>query len=306
MDHTVIALFALMLNAALGGPRRWYEATGFLRLATLPARTIRHLEQKLNREGRSAADRELRGQVVVAIVILICIVLGFAGGWILQHNLRFVEVVLVATMLPVRPIWDRTMALRKALSASDIASARQPLAGTPWKHHPLLDEYGVARAAIEMLAIDFSEKIVCPVLGYTFFGLPGLFVCKAITFLRDALIHAPEFSKGARMAHSILHTIPARLSAVLWLMSTLFLPSGTISGATKRILNSFLDDGPRALCVRVAATVARVSLGGPGSPYLTQWAEGGTAKVLPPHIRRAQASYLFAAIFLFVLLGAFF
>jgi adenosylcobinamide-phosphate synthase len=307
MDHhTVLLLCALALNAVFGGPKRVYDALGFSRLSFLPARAVLHLERKLNRESRSAADREWRGWVMAAAAILFGLVLGGIGHVLFQGNLRFIELLLVAVLLPVRPIRDRAAAIRLALFSGNVPAARQALAGTPWKHHALLDEYGVARAAIETLAVEFSEKLVCPVLGYLWLGLPGLFVCKLLTMLRDSLIHAPDFGKGARLSHSVLHTLPARLSTVLWLVTPMLLPSGDSAKAAKQVTKSFLDDGPRAHNVRMAAAVTQVSLGGPASPYLTQWATSGSPKALPADIRRAQASYLLATLFLFLLAGAFF
>lgn len=306
MDQAILVLCALLLNAAFGGPRHVYAKLGLHRLGQLPGRAIRQLERKLNRDHRPAADRELRGWLLVMAAIIACLVAGGISAWLLRHNLRFIELLIVSAMLPVRPIWDRASTIRACLAAGDIPQARHALIGTPWRHHALLDEFGLARAAIETTVVDFSEKLVCPILGYVLFGLPGLFICKLITLMRDVLSHAPEFSKGARFTHAVLHTLPSRLAAVMWLATPFFLPSGSINATAKRAATAFLAEAPRPLCVVVAAAVARVSLGGPTSPYLAQWAENGSPKAMPADIRRIQAGYIFASLFLFVFTGAFF
>jgi cobalamin biosynthesis protein CobD/CbiB len=306
MDHSLLVLCALLVNAAFGGPKAWYAAAGLTRFSVMPARALRDLERKLNREHRSAEDRRMRGWALLVCAVFSSLAIGSVGGWIFRDNARFIEIVLVAILLPVRPIWDRAAAIRAALVTIDIPAARQALTGTPWRHHALLDEFGLARAAIETTVVDFSEKIITPVLGYLLFGLPGLFICRSVTLLRDALAHAPDFGKGALLAHTVLHALPARLSALFWISGAAFLPQTNIPAALKRLSGAFINDRPRALCIKTAAAAGRLSLGGPTSPYLSTWAENGTAKASATDIRRGQTIYLFALIFLFVVTGAFF
>jgi adenosylcobinamide-phosphate synthase len=306
MDHTVIVLCALLLNALLAGPREWYAALKLTRITTLPARAIRHIERKLNRDHRLPEDLRLRGVVVVMAALIVAALIGAMLGWIFQHNLRFIELLLVAVLLPVRPTWDRVAALRKALLMGNTPAAKQELSGTAWRHYALLDEYGVARAGIEFLAVEFSEKIVCPVLGYLLLGLPGLFICKILTLLQDALIHAPQFGRAAQKAQLWLNIIPSRISALLWMIAACFFPMADPANIARRIGKPLVDDTPRALCVQMASAVSGVALGGPGSPYLSAWTLGSSPRALPVDIKRAQNAYQLATLFLFVLAGAFF
>jgi cobalamin biosynthesis protein CobD/CbiB len=306
MDHTVIVLCALLLNTLLAGPRRWYAALRMTHIATLPARLIRHVERKLNRDHRKPEDLRVRGLIVVLAALLIAAVSGALLDWVFQHNLTFIELVVVAILLPVRPVWDRVAAIRKALIANDLPAARQELSGTVWKHHALLDMHGVARAAIEYMMVEFSEKIVCPVLGYLLLGLPGLFIVVTLTLLQNAFAHAPQFGQAAQTAHRWLNIIPSRISALLWLIAACFFPMADPARIAKHIGKPLLDDTPRALCVHVASAVSRAVLGGPGSPYLSVWTQGQVQKALPVDIKRAQTTYALATLFLFVLTGAFF
>lgn len=306
MDRALLVLCALLLNAAIAGPREWYVKLGISRLAALPGRLARHAERKLNREHRSAEDRRLRGWAVVAAALFTAGLLGAPAAFLFANDLRFIELVLVALLLPVRPIWDRASAIRRGLAATDIPKARGALVGTPWKHHALLDEHGLARAAIETTAVDFSEKLVAPVLAYLWLGLPGLFIVKALSVLQSALAQAPEFGEAAAVTHRWLHFIPARLAAAFLLFSALFLTSANIAAAAKQVGAFLLTDTPRALMVRTQAAVLNLALGGPKSPYLGVWAESGAMKTLPSDISRALVAYLFACIGLFIFAGAFF
>lgn len=307
MNDAVLVLSALLLNALLGGARPWYATAGLTHIGLLPARAVRLLERKLNRDRRSTQDLEMRGWVLVIVALLAGVVLGSIGSAVFRNNLGFLEVVLVALLLPVRPIWDRAVAVRSALLATHLGEARNALAGTAWKHHAVLDEFGVARAVIETVAVDFSEKVVCPVLAYLCFGLPGLLIAKHLTLLQNMLGTSVDFGKAIRLAYQALHYIPSRFSALLWLAAAPFLPSGDIRHAAPPVLKRFLVDPPRTLCVRAAAAVIRTSLGGPTSVYAAPaWVDNGTLKALPIHIRRALAAFVFQNIFLFIFIGTFF
>lgn len=307
MDRALLVLCALLLNAAFGGPRAWYATLGLSRIGLLPARALRHFERKLNRDHRAPRDKETRGWLLVAALALASAVAGLLAGWLLQHDMRFFELLLAAVMLPVRPIWDRIAAIRVNLTENNLVQARVALSGSAWKHHALLDEQGVARAAMETTAVDFSEKIVCPMLGYLWFGLPGLFICKSLTMAREVLGGTAEFGRAARQAHEVLHYLPSRLSALLWIFTPLFLPSGNIQQTAKHILPRFIIAAPRPLSLRAVSVVVKVSLGGPSSPYAApEWTNIGTTRPLPADVRRAQAAFLFLNVFLFVFVGAFF
>src|SRR5687767_5653289 len=70
MERAVLVLSALLLNAFLAGPPRWYEALGLGKLSRLCAHIVRDAERRLNRDHRSASEREMRGILLVALVII--------------------------------------------------------------------------------------------------------------------------------------------------------------------------------------------------------------------------------------------
>jgi adenosylcobinamide-phosphate synthase len=82
-----------------------------------------------------------------------------------------------------------------------------------------LDANGVARAAIESLAENFSDGVVAPVFWYLLFGLPGLFAYKMANTLDSMIGHrTPQyrsFGWAAARLDDILNTVPAPLSGLL-------------------------------------------------------------------------------------------
>ena len=307
MDRPLLILYALLLNAALAGPRQFYAALGFSQFMRLPGSFIRDIERKLNREHRSLEERKLRGTVLTIAIIIVSLVAGWIGGAIF-HHFQWMELFIVTAALPVRSIWDRAAQMRRALSLGDLAKARQALEGTPWRHHALLDESGLARAAIETLSVHFSEKIIAPILGYALLGLPGLFLVKSVTLLEEMLAqpgYAEGFHQAPQLAHTIIHYVPSRLAAILWLAASIFLPSGKWGLSAKEIGDGMAQEPPHIMSLLAAASTLRVTLGGPASVYANKRWIGSGARATPGDIRRALYLFALLHLLLFILLGFF-
>lgn len=305
MDHALLALCALLLNAVLGGPRRWYAALGATRLGQIPARFLRALERKLNRQHRSTQQREWRGMVLVMAAVPTSIAAGAVAKWMLE-TIPFAEVLLLAVLLPVRPTWDIASHLRKQLSAGNLAQSRNTLKDTQWRHYALLDEHGLARAGIEILAVCFLEKILSPVCWYLLFGLPGLLACKTVTLMQETYSRPPataaDFGKAAIMVHGWMHWLPARIAFLFWFAARGFLPRETKFPPVRALLR---EVNPQRLVLLAASSALGVSLGGPTSVYVQEWIGGGPVKALPQDITRALFAYILLNVFLFLLAGFF-
>lgn len=310
MEHALLILCALLVNAVFGGPRRLHEALGLGRLTRLPAHGVRDVERRLNRENRSSKARRIRGWIVVGFVVFSCIVFGRLLGWIFQGNMQAGEVALLAFLLPFRSSLDTAGAIRKELRAHHLNAARQVLEHTAWRHHPKLDDHGLARAAIEILAVHFSEKIVAPVLFYILFGLPGFFVSRMVYIMQETLVRPTEseqaFGYGARKLHYLLHYIPARVTALLWICAAIFIPSATIGDSASQISKGLLGESPQDIALLSASSVLHVGLGGPMSAYMHEgWVGPGTARIGDADIKRAMRAYVLLHVLLFCLIGLF-
>lgn len=302
MDRALIALSALIAAAVFGGPRTMYISLGLAGLARLPSDYFRTLERKLNRDHRSPQEREMRGLFLVSAVTVASIVLGMLCERLFRGNFNFIELVVVAMALPVRPLWDRGLAVSSHLRAGNLAAARSEFEGTDMRHHALLDEHACARAAIEMLAVQFCEKILSPLVGYLLFGLAGLFIVKSVTIMQSAVASAETpFSKPIHHAHTWIHYIPARLAAVCWLAGALFLPGASYKKAAATIA-AHAGAPSHLLLLHMPASVLALSLGGPLSLYASKaWVGSGVAKAGPADIKRAL--YLFALFHFFLIVG---
>lgn len=199
----MIALAALIVEAAVGYPRRWWHpvmAVGAL---------IGGIEQAWNRR------RRREGVALVLVLFALAVSLGQAIQW-----LGTVATVLVATTgLAQRSLHDHVAAVARPLLAGDLGAARAAVAMIVGRDTDTLDEAGVATAAIESLAESFCDGVVAPAIGLLLFGLPGLFVVKAINTAdsmvghRTTELHA--FGWAAAKADDVVNFVPARIAGAL-------------------------------------------------------------------------------------------
>ena len=137
--------------------------------------------------------------------------IGGFGGWLL-------EVVLVAVMLAQRSLDQHVTAVAAALGR-DLEAGRRTVGRIVGRDPATLDGPGVARAAIESLAENFSDGVVAPVFWYLVAGLPGLMVYKAVNTADSMIGHRSEryvlFGRPAAQTDDALNWLPARLTALL-------------------------------------------------------------------------------------------
>ena len=84
----------------------------------------------------------------------------------------------------------------------------------------MLDEAGIARAAIESLAENTSDGIVAPLFWGVLFGLPGIIGYKAVNTLDSMIGHRTErheaFGWAAARIDDVANFVPARLTGLLF------------------------------------------------------------------------------------------
>src|SRR6201988_4648972 len=130
----------------------------------------------------------------VLSVLLFVAVTG-ALSWALQRGLLafphgiFVLAVLASTLLAQRSLYAHVARVADALERETLAAGRAAVAHIVGRDPDALDEAGVARAAIESLAENFSDGVVAPVVWLAVGGLPGGADYKAINTADSMIGH---------------------------------------------------------------------------------------------------------------------
>jgi adenosylcobinamide-phosphate synthase len=198
----------------------------------LAGRAIAFFDRKLNRETRSEVSRRERGFVTVVVLVGGAALFGLALERVCRGSLvgAMVEALLIAVLIAQRSLYEHVAAVAAALSTGGLDGGREAVRHIVGRDPMSLDVHGVARAALESLAENFSDGVVAPIFWYLLLGLPGLFAYKMANTL-DSMIghrtpHYRAFGWAAARLDDVLNTVPAPLSGVLFATAAVFAKNG--------------------------------------------------------------------------------
>jgi adenosylcobinamide-phosphate synthase len=302
----LLLLTALALEPLLG------EARGLLAKLPHPVRLIGALvallERKLNRNERSEAERRQRGILLVVFVCASSAALGIAAAW-LARQVPFgwlLEVALMISLLAQRSLFQHVHRVGGALRTDGLEAGRAQVAHIVGRDVGQLDEHGIARAAIESCAENFSDAVVAPAFWYILLGLPGMLVYKAINTM-DSMIgyRSPRyraFGCAAARLDDIANLIPARLAGLYLCCAAIGVPGAD----ALRGLRTMLEDAgkhrsPNAGWPEAAmAGALGLSLAGPrrypGTVVNDPWIGAGTAQATARDVTRALSLFVGACV----------
>jgi adenosylcobinamide-phosphate synthase len=212
------ALLALVIEAAVGYPPLLLRAFGHP--VTWMGAMIGTLERRFNRAA-SAPVRRSAGVAVLATVVGTAFALAFAIERVLLTFPfgTFAAGLLASTFMAQRSLHDHVARVARALEQEDLDAARTAVAHIVGRDPEALDEAGVARAAIESLAENFSDGVVAPVFWTALGGLAAGAAYKAINTADSMLGHRSErlaaFGWTSARVDDLVNLPASRLSALL-------------------------------------------------------------------------------------------
>jgi adenosylcobinamide-phosphate synthase len=274
----------------------------------LVGRAVDWFDRRLNRERRGDEARRVRGILAVLILVLAAAGLGFALA-VLLRALRFgwaIEVLLVAILLAQRSLFEHVATVGEALAQGGLLRGREAVSHIVGRDPNSLDEHGVARAAIESLAENFSDGVVAPAFWYALFGLPGLFVYKTANTLDSMIGHKTprylHFGWAAARLDDLLNLAPARVSGLLLAAAALAAPQARVAPAFRIMLRDARKHrSPNAGWPEAATAGALdLALAGPrryhGQLINDPWLGDGRARATVNDISRALRLYMIACV----------
>jgi adenosylcobinamide-phosphate synthase len=214
-----LALLAMMIELCAGYPQSLWRAIGHP--VTWIGRLIAALDRLLNRDTADAYWRRSAG--VIAVLLLLAIV--GAITFIVERELLrlpfglFVVAVIASTLIAQRSLHQHVADVAIALGQGGVIAGRAAVAKIVGRDPETLDAAGVARAAIESLAENFSDGVVAPVLWMAIAGLPGAALYKAINTADSMIGHRTPrheaFGWAAAKLDDLVNLPASRLSALL-------------------------------------------------------------------------------------------
>jgi len=188
---------------------------------TWMGRLIAGLERRWNRETLRPHLRRMLGTVAVLLLVGIVgmVALIIERGLLLLPFGLIGAAVVASTLVAQRSLYQHVSRVADALESGGIRAAREAVSHIVGRDTETLDEAGVARAAIESLAENFSDGVVAPVIWMIIAGLPGAAIYKAINTADSLIGHqSPRyqaFGWAAARLDDLINLPASRLSVFL-------------------------------------------------------------------------------------------
>lgn len=230
-----LTLLALLIEAMFGYPD-WLERRIGHPIAWM-GRLVDVLDRQLNHERDDRAVRRRAGVIAVALLV---IAVGIAAliltRGLLLLPLGFLLLAIAAsTLLAQRSLYAHVDRVAFRLESSDLPAARAAVAHIVGRDTKHLDEAGVAAAAIESLAENFSDGVVAPSLWMVVGGLPGAAIYKAINTADSMIGHRDtryrDFGWAAARLDDLVNLPASRLSALLIVAAAYITPGASAAEA---------------------------------------------------------------------------
>ncbi len=207
-------VLAMLIDALFGEPDWVWKKLPHP--TVLMGRMIGWAETKFNKD----EQRIPKG----AAVILVLSAMVWWLGTLVPH-LPFgglFEVLLAAILIAQKSLTQHVQAVSDGLRKS-LSHGRQAVSMIVGRDTSEMDGAAIARGAIESAAENFSDGVVAPIFWFLIAGLPGLMVYKLVN-TADSMIgyrteKYEEFGKFAARLDDALNWVPARLSAIAFMIA---------------------------------------------------------------------------------------
>jgi adenosylcobinamide-phosphate synthase len=246
-----LALLAMMIELCAGYPAALWRTIGHP--VTWIGRLIAALDRWLNRDVPPPFPPPLAGEGRVGVrrcagVVAVLLLLGIVGAiaFIVERELlRFpfglIAVGVVAsTLIAQRSLHRHVADVATALEQGGVIAGRAAVAKIVGRDTDALDAAGVARAAIESLAENFSDAVVAPVFWMAIAGLPGAALYKAINTADSMIGHRTPryeaFGWAAARLDDLVNLPASRLSALLLIAAAPLTKSASAAAAWRAML----------------------------------------------------------------------
>ena len=301
-----LALLALVIEAVAGYSETLYRLIGHP--VTWMGALIGWLDHWLNRESDEPETRLALGGVTLVIALAAAIGVSLYLVSLFPEGLigTVVIAILASTLLAQRSLYRHVATVAKALDAGGVTAGRGAVAQIVGRDPEALDEAGVARAAIESLAENFSDAVIAPAFWIAIFGLAGGVAYKAANTADSMIGHRTpryaEFGKAAARFDDLVNLPASRLSAAFLCLAGFFLPGASAAKALQAVsFDARRHRSPNAGWPEAAmAGALDLALAGPrryhGVIVPDDWIGAGRARAEPADLRRALALFALACV----------
>jgi adenosylcobinamide-phosphate synthase len=205
-------------------------------------RLIGTIDLSLNHESSNNASRRWAGALALLIVIMVVAAAAFAieRGLLLLPWGIVAAALVASTLIAQRSLYHHVGRVAAALERDGLAGGRAAVAHIVGRDPAALDEAGVARAAIESLAENFSDGVVAPAFWLAVGGLAGGAVYKAINTADSMIGHRTPrheaFGFAAARLDDLVNLPASRLSALMIIAAAAITPGASPAAAWRAVV----------------------------------------------------------------------
>ena len=242
-DALAVLALALAIDAVVGDPQWIWRALPHP--VVLIGRVIAFIERHGNKPEFGTGVRRGFGVLCVCVLLLLCGGIGWAIEAVLAQFAggSIVLAVCASILLAQNSLVRHVAAVARGLGES-LESGRTAVSMIVGRNPSKLDEAGVARAAIESDAENFSDGLVAPAFWFALAGLPGILAYKALNTADSMIGHKSEryraFGEAAARLDDLANYLPARIAGLLIVLAA---PAG--AGSPGRAIRVMMRDARR-------------------------------------------------------------
>jgi len=222
----LIAFLSLIVERILGYPDWLFRAIGHP--VTWIGRLISFLDRRLNHASDSDELRRRRGVQALLVILLVPGLIGLALHvllWLIFPSGLVIAAIVASSLLSQKSLAEHVEDVADALETGGLALGRIAVSRIVGRDPEKLDKAGVARAAIESLAENFSDGIVAPALWTGIGGLAGGAAYKAANTADSMIGHrTPKheaFGRAAARFDDLINLPASRLTGLLIVLAAL-------------------------------------------------------------------------------------
>ncbi|MFC4625546.1 adenosylcobinamide-phosphate synthase CbiB [Daeguia caeni] len=309
----LLAFLALIIEWCIGYPHWLYLQIGHP--VTWTGKLIEYADKRLNLAAKRDGIRRATGTITLVFILIVSAGAAWHVQWIAGNGAGILLAALLgSSLLAQRSLSSHVEAVANALENAGLDAGRNAVSMIVGRNPATLDEAGVARAAIESLAENFSDGVVAPAFWMAVAGLPGAAIYKAANTADSMIGHRTPrheaFGWAAARFDDIINLPASRLSGILIVMAAFFMKDASPRKAFQTL---WRDAGkhrsPNAGWPEAAmAGALGLALAGPrtyGDIDVTDaiMGEGGRRAATAADIRRALSLYRRADALLLLMMG---
>ncbi|SDH30183.1 adenosylcobinamide-phosphate synthase [Pseudobutyrivibrio sp. 49] len=230
--HMTAFLVGSILDLFLGDPMgfphpvRWIGSL----ISNLTDLFLKRAERTLEPDKVNKRKRKL-GLIMVIIVITvsagICFVILHLAYTLNSVLGLIIESVITYQCIAAKSLYVESMKVYKALDQEGLEAGRKAVSMIVGRDTASLDEKGVIKAAVETVAENTSDGVIAPLI-YLAIGGPVLGIAYKAINTMDSMVGYKndkymDFGRAAAKLDDVVNFIPSRISAVLIILSCLFL-----------------------------------------------------------------------------------